>query len=705
MRSDRWSMWPKVDADWSALVHATKPSEATVCRACGSPVASAARPITQVVLYRTVGAYTASHGEVAPSERPSQVEEAVSPMRRPTEDRSTGQARWKPEYVGDTPYHEVLRDRLWRSVALATGGGSREELVLLDGKIVSYNRESSPPRQPSIGASKLTRSAKEMARSDNREVVSESSSKAKRGFLRVGLGNSEDILWGEPITTRIRWEVGDVITVVAVARPAPREIVVRLNDNFILARSVTGEFPFPDGEGMDLIPKQRVSCTTTDLRDGAPSTPGRTLQRAFTVGSELPGMPSALPRRSHSVVMVALALLMMELLLPSAMAAFMRRKKKLNDRKVKSAHLPDSVGKQVQLVAVNRMDLYDEPPAAAAATALEDEGDGPPPSTLTPNNNVDGDHSPGGYSSVISGRKVNTSDPDSPFRFTFVANSRTLNRPGVETLSHEDLLEDVLPELGVGPYPAQGLPFGKVGPISCENELEAIRYIIARKNQFYAADFSQENGIKNEGCLVPWAIGSLLLHRDFVGQFTEKKESEVKITSGNPEAGSHLQDPVCKISESFTYDDGSQSGVAVEAAWSGQKGRFEISSFIATDEQGTSTRANSDKIERLNSLIWGTPAAHQRPLLVLNLRNEGTATDEINRSLDGGHRAPSRCRRYLRYVALVLKHIEGVAKYLPESATTHGGDEGVPAVIHAYVTASENVGKKKGGSEEENTAF
>ncbi|KAF4736508.1 hypothetical protein FOZ63_012515, partial [Perkinsus olseni] len=227
--------------------------------------------------------------------------------------------------------------------------------------------------------------------------------------------------------------------------------------------------------------------------------------------------------------MVALALLMMELLLPSAMAAFMRRKKKLNDRKVKSAHLPDSVGKQVQLVAVNRMDLYDEPPAAAAATALEDEGDGPPPSTLTPNNNVDGviagfdtepcscsfskDHPPEGYSSVISGRKVNTSDPDSPFRFTFVANSRTLNRPGVETLSHEDLLEDVLPELGVGPYPAQvlrlgstsprvasdqGLPFGKVGPISCENELEAIRYIIVRKNQFYAADFSQENGIKNK---------------------------------------------------------------------------------------------------------------------------------------------------------------------------------------------------------------
>ncbi|KAF4666844.1 hypothetical protein FOZ61_009167 [Perkinsus olseni] len=405
--------------------------------------------------------------------------------------------------------------------------------------------------------------------------------------------------------------------------------------------------------------------------------------------------------------MVALVLLMMDLLLPSAMAAFMRRKKKLNDRKVKSAHLPDSFGKQVQLVAMNRMDLDDEPPAAAAAadgTALDDEGDGLPPSTLTPNNNVDGviagfdtepcscsfskDHPPGGYSSVISGRKVNTSDPDSPFRFTFVANSRTPNRAGVETLSHEDLLGDVLPELGVGPYPAQGLPSSKVGPISCENELDAIGYIIARKNQFYAADFSQENGIKNKGCLVPWAIGSLLLHRDFVRQFTEKKESE---------------DPVCKISESFTPDDGSQSGVAVEAAWSGQKGRFEISSFIATDEQGTSTRANSDKIERLNSVIWGSPAAHQRPLLVLNLRNEGTATDEINRSLDGGNKAPSRCRRYLRYVALVLKHIESVAKYLPESATTHGGDESVPAVIHAYVTASENVGKKKGGSDEENT--
>ncbi|KAF4707687.1 hypothetical protein FOZ62_032214, partial [Perkinsus olseni] len=293
----------KVDADWSALVHATKPSEATVCRACGSPVASAARPITQEstpikegslyvrateaspgantidrkpctpplpptpatdsaqegtpyiwpvatrvpVIFREdpivveespskfhlpvpslplptgstlphSGAYTASHGEVAPSERPSQVE-AASPMRRPTEDRSTGdhpitvstvetqtapiepnraeitaESSGRPqasplgtEYVGDTPYHEVLRDRLWRSVALATGGGNREELVLLDGKIVSYNREtdppvghggnvslgeSSPPRQPSIGASRPTRSAKEMARSENREVVS-----------------------------------------------------------------------------------------------------------------------------------------------------------------------------------------------------------------------------------------------------------------------------------------------------------------------------------------------------------------------------------------------------------------------------------------------------------------------------------------------------------------------------------------------------
>ncbi|KAF4666845.1 hypothetical protein FOZ61_009168 [Perkinsus olseni] len=401
----------KVDADWSALVHATKPSEATVCRACGSPVASAARPITRgstpikesslyvraaeaspgantidrkpctpplpptpatdsaqegtpyiwpaatrvPVIFREdpivveespskfhppvpslplptgstlphSGAYTASHGEVAPSERPSQVE-AVSPMRRPTEDRSTGdhpitvstvetqtapiestraevttESTERPqvspletEYVSDKPYHEVLRDRLWRSVAVATGGGNREELVLVDGKIVSYNREtdppvghggnispgeSSPPRQPSIGASKLTRSAKEMARSENREVVSGPPVKPKvttvrgnnhlvyayrarvtacdyrwtGGFLRVGLGNSEDILWSEPITTRIRWEVGDVITVVAVARPAPREIVVRLNDNFILARSVTGEFPFPDGEGMDLIP-------------------------------------------------------------------------------------------------------------------------------------------------------------------------------------------------------------------------------------------------------------------------------------------------------------------------------------------------------------------------------------------------------------------------------------------------------------------
>ncbi|KAF4757621.1 hypothetical protein FOZ63_018266, partial [Perkinsus olseni] len=402
----------KVDADWSALVHPTKPSETTVCRACGSPVASAARrPITQgstpikesslyvmaaeaspgantidrkpctpplpptpatasaqegtpyiwpvttrvPVIFREdpivveespskfhlpvpslplptgstlphSGAYTASHGEVAPSERPSQVE-AVSPMRRPTEDRSTGdhpitvstvetqtapiestraevttESTERPqvspletEYVADTPYHEVLRDRLWRSVALATGGGNREELVLVDGKIVSYNREtdppvghggnispgeSSPPWQPSIGAPKPTRSAKEMARSENREVVSGPPVKPKvttvrgsshlvyayrarvtacdyrwtGGFLRVGLGNSEDILWGEPITTRIRWEVGDVITVVAVARPAPREIVVRLNDNFILARSVTGEFPFPEGEGMDLIP-------------------------------------------------------------------------------------------------------------------------------------------------------------------------------------------------------------------------------------------------------------------------------------------------------------------------------------------------------------------------------------------------------------------------------------------------------------------
>ncbi|KAF4742964.1 hypothetical protein FOZ63_018265 [Perkinsus olseni] len=402
------------------------------------------------------------------------------------------------------------------------------------------------------------------------------------------------------------------------------------------------------------------------------------------------------------------------------MAAFMRRKKKLNDRKVKSAHLPDSFGKQVQLVAVNRMDLDDDPPAAAA-TAPDDEEDGPPPSTLTPNNNVDGviagfdtepcscsfskDHPPGGYSSVLTGRKVNTSDRDSPFRFTFVANSRIPTRAGVETLFHKDLFEDVLPELGVGPYPAQilrlglrsprmatgqGLSWSKAESVSCENELEAIGYIIAKRNQYYAADASRENGIKNNGTLVPWAIGSLLFHRDFVGQFERKEESE---------------ELVCEISGSFKSDDGSQLGVAVEAAWSELKGRFEISSFATSDEQGTSTRANSEKIERLNSLIWGSPAAHQRPLLVLNLRNQATVTAEISRSVDRVSEAPSGCRRYLRYVALVLKHIEGRAKYLPEGAITHGGDEDIPAVIHAYVTASEDVGKKKGGSEAENAAL
>ncbi|EER09120.1 hypothetical protein Pmar_PMAR024144 [Perkinsus marinus ATCC 50983] len=220
------------------------------------------------------GFYTGSYGRVVSSS-------VASPPPRRTEDRSTGdcpvtvstaETQTNPmeltttrEFAEprleaaasrttdyDTPYHEVLRDRLWRSAAHVTGGHDREELVLVDGKIVSYNRESDPPvghggrtRQSTTGESRHTALS-----STNESVVSGPSVQPKvttvRGndhlvyayrarvtacdwraagsFLRAGIGNSEDVLWGEPITTRIKWEVDDVITVVGVARPAPREM-------------------------------------------------------------------------------------------------------------------------------------------------------------------------------------------------------------------------------------------------------------------------------------------------------------------------------------------------------------------------------------------------------------------------------------------------------------------------------------------------
>ncbi|KAF4656593.1 hypothetical protein FOL47_008842 [Perkinsus chesapeaki] len=524
----------------------------------------------------------------------------ISP-RKPTEDRSTGDYRVTVSTVetqtppiepsgGDRPsstsrerspraparemepnqegYHEVLRDRLWRGVAEGSGSSSkhsRENVVLVDGKIVSYNRETDPPPGhgrdiPPIHPSRPVQNAQPRGA----EVISGPPVRPRvttvkgndhlvyayrarvascdyflaGGFLRVGLGNSREIVWSSPITARIRWEVGDIITVVGVARPAPREIVVRLNNTFILDRTSIAEFPLPDDD-MDLIPgsysPSKAQRSTKDLRGGS-FAPAR--GRLSTISEDVvDGLLSA----------------------------------------------------DDETCAAKYTSHASYPSYSAKLTAT--------------------------WSRIVPGEASLTLG-------NLVAISAINGMENTEIISPSEMMSQYLPMLGVERYGGPGIlttlaarmPFTlheiTKDAKSCEEALKALGDSIALNNQLYYADTPPAVDSKD---FVAWALGSAVLQHKYMAQFTQHPQQATKCTTLGG----------LKTAEGVVHH------TVLTGGWRNEIGRFEVTGFDKNDNKGNSLPLKTGWMKELNTLIWGDQIRHQRPLLTVDISNYKSMRDEL----------------------------------------------------------------------------